>query len=65
MLHLRPQHQWATDVGRVYPAGYVVGISGGDTRDTGLGPYSTGQHLCIQTLRTYRDAFPRGVDACR
>ena len=65
MLHLRPQHQWATEVGRVYPAGYVVGISGGDTRDTGLGPYSTGQHLCIQTLRTYRDAFPRGVDPCR
>ena len=65
MLHLRPQHQWATTVGRVYPAGYVVGLSGGDTRDTGLGPYSTGQHLCIQTLWTYRDAFPRGVDACR
>lgn len=65
MLHLRPQHQWATEVGRVYPAGYVVGLSGGDTRDTGLPVYSTGQHLCIQTLRTYRDAFPRGDDACR
>lgn len=64
-LHLRPQNQWATDVGRVYPAGYVVGLSGGDTRDTGLGPYSTGSHLCVQTLWSYRDAFPRGNDVCR
>jgi hypothetical protein len=65
LLHLRPQHQWATEVGRTYPAGYVVGISGGDTPDTGLGPYSTGQHLCVQTLIPYRAAFPAGVDACR
>lgn len=65
LLHLRPQHQWATDVGRVYPAGYVVGLSGGDTWDTGLPRYSTGQHLCVQTLQPYRAVFPTGTDACR
>jgi hypothetical protein len=65
LLHLRPQHQWATDVGREYPAGYVVGLSGGDTRDTGLPQYSTGQHLCVQTLQPYRAVFPAGTDACR
>ncbi len=65
LLHLRPQNQWATDVGRVYPAGYVVGLSGGDTRDTGYPTWSTGQHLCVQTLWTWRAAFPRGDDACR
>ena len=65
LLHLRPQHQWATDVGRVYPAGYIVGLSGGDTYDTGLPTWSTGQHLCIQTLQPYREVFPSGVDACR
>ena len=65
LLHLRPQHPWATDVGRVYPAGYIVGLSGGDTHDADMLTYSTGQHLCIQTLRSYREAFPSGVDACR
>lgn len=65
LLHLRPQNQWATNVGAVYPAGYVVGLSGGDTRDTGYPTWSTGQHLCVQTLWTYRAAFPRGDDACR
>ncbi len=64
LLHLRPQNQWATAVGQVYPAGYVVGLSGGDTADTGLGAYSTGQHLCVQTLAHYRDAFPEGWDPC-
>lgn len=64
-LHLRPQHQWATAVGHVYPAGYVVGLSGGDTRDTGLGVYSTGAHLCVQSLSPYRACFPAGRDACR
>ncbi len=65
LLHLKPQNQWATDVGRVYPAGYVVGLSGGNTYDTGYPRYSTGSHLCVQTLRTYRSAFPSGRDACR
>ena len=64
LLHLRPQYQWATNVGQVYPAGFIVGLSGGDTPDTGLGPYSTGQHLCVQTLASYRTVFPSGVDAC-
>jgi hypothetical protein len=65
LLHLRPSAQNATNVGEVYPAGFIVGISGGDTPDTGLGVYSTGAHLCVQTLVPYRTAFPGGVDACR
>ncbi len=63
-LHLRPQHQLATTVGRTYPAGYVVGYSGGDTRDTGYPRYSTGPHLCVQTLSSYRACFPAGHVAC-
>lgn len=81
MFHLRPQHMNATNVGQVYPAGFIVGLSGGDTYDTGYchpvpgcSPvncgaascvYSTGAHLCIQTRYGYRDAFPGGTDACR
>lgn len=64
-LHLRPQHQLATVVGKVYPAGYIVGYSGGDTHDTGYPTYSTGAHLCVQTLSPYRACFPSGHDACR
>lgn len=63
-LHLRPQKQLATNVGEVYPAGTIVGYSGGDTADTGLGQYSTGAHLCVQTLEAYRTAFPTGKDPC-
>src|SRR5439155_5840877 len=45
-----------------YPAGYIVGLSGGDTYDTGLGRYSTGQHRCVQTPGNtpFRTAFPYG-----
>ncbi|HEX9101153.1 MAG TPA: hypothetical protein VF997_03060 [Polyangia bacterium] len=59
-LHLRPQHERATIIGHVYPAGYVVGYSGGDTWDTGGAGrgYSTGAHLCVQTLVGFRRAFP-------
>lgn len=64
-LHLRPQNQLATNVGQVYPAGFVVGTSGGDTADTGLPKYSTGAHLCVQTLAAYRTAFPAGKDPCQ
>jgi len=63
-LHLRPSSQWATEVGKVYPAGHVVGLSGGDTYDTGLPKWSSGAHLCVQTIELYRDVFPSGVDAC-
>ena len=65
-LHLRPQHQWATRVGHVYPAGTVVGVSGGDTWDTGGAGrgYSTGPHLCVQTIVGMRAAFPASRDAC-
>ena len=64
-LHLRLANQYATADGTIYPAGFVVGLSGGDTADTGLGPYSTGAHLCVQTLDTYRNCFPTGKDPCR
>jgi hypothetical protein len=63
-LHLRPSSQWATEIGKVYPAGYVVGLSGGDTYDTGKPKWSTGAHLCVQTIDSYRDVFPTGDDAC-
>ena len=63
-LHLKPQYQWATTVGREYPAGYVVGLSGGNTYDTGYPTYSSGSHLCVQTLATWRSAFPSGHDTC-
>jgi hypothetical protein len=64
-LHLRPENQWATSNGTVYPAGYVVGLSGGDTYETGLPKYSSGAHLCVQTLDPYRTCFPAGHDACK
>ena len=64
-LHLRPSAQYTTAVGTVYPAGTVVGLSGGDTPDTGYSTYSSGAHLCVQTLVDYRTAFPKGVDACK
>lgn len=80
MIHLRPQSTNATTVGRVYPRGFVVGYSGGDTWDTGYCRpvpncgvpncaraecvFSTGAHLCIQTLQPYRAVFPGGRDSC-
>ncbi len=64
-LHLRPSAKYTTAIGTVYPAGTIVGLSGGDTADTGLGKYSTGAHLCVQTLAEYRTAFPAGKDACK
>lgn len=63
-LHLRPQKQLATNVGQVYAAGTIVGYSGGDTNDTGYPTYSTGAHLCVQTLAAYRTVFPTGKDPC-
>jgi hypothetical protein len=64
-LHLRLENQYATAVGTIYPAGFVVGLSGGDTAATGLGEYSTGAHLCVQTLEAYRTCFPTGKDPCK
>jgi hypothetical protein len=66
-LHLQvaPSLQYANVDGTIYPAGFVVGLSGGDTADTGLGTYSTGAHLCVQTLDTYRNCFPTGKDPCK
>jgi hypothetical protein len=80
MLHLQPQHQLTTTVGMIYPAGTLVGYSGGDTTDTGYCVaipgcgtpncatatcvYSTGAHLCIQTVDPFHTAFPTGMDAC-
>ena len=64
-LQIAPSLQYANVDGTIYPAGFVVGLSGGDTADTGLGTYSTGAHLCVQTLDTYRNCFPTGKDACK
>ena len=63
-LHLQPTAKYTTTIGKTYPAGTIVGLSGGDSAATGLGTYSTGAHLCVQTLATYRSAFPAGKDAC-
>jgi len=63
-LHLHPDSMYTTSVGTVYPAGTVVGLSGGGTADTGYGTYSTGPHLCVETIDTYRNTFPAGTDAC-
>jgi hypothetical protein len=63
-LHLHPQAQYTTSVGTVYPAGTIVGLSGGGTADTGLGTYSTGPHLCVETVDTWQATFPPGNDAC-
>ncbi len=64
-LHLQPSRRLTTAVGTTYPAGTLVGYSGGSTADTGYPTYSTGAHLCVQTTVSYRTAFPMGVDACR
>lgn len=64
-LHLRPSDKYTTTLGKIYPAGTVVGLSGGDTADTGLPTYSTGAHLCVQTIDLYRDVFPSGTDPCK
>jgi len=79
-LHLQPAHQLTTTVGMTYPAGTLVGYSGGDTTETGYCVaipgcgtsncatgtcvYSTGAHLCVQTDASYRTAFPNSTDPC-
>ncbi len=69
-LHLRPQDAKATQVGALYAAGTVVGLSGGDTLDTGFGrdceghPCSTGAHLCVQSDVHVQTMFPPGGPAC-
>ena len=57
-LHLNPSYERSTWVGHTYPAGYVVGYSGGNTYATGYPTYSSGAHLCVQTLASFRKAFP-------
>lgn len=73
-LHLHPTDQYGRDakyawaIGTIYPGGTVVGLSGGNSCDTGKGSlcspqgiqYSSGSHLCVETPNgTYfRDAFP-------
>lgn len=64
-LHLRPQAKYTTTIGKIYPAGTIVGLSGGDTYDTGKPQYSTGAHLCVQTLDTYGSCFPKGTEPCK
>lgn len=80
-LHLQPSQRLTRAIGTTYPAGTLVGYSGGSTADTGYCVaipgcgtpncttgdcvYSTGAHLCVQTQASYRTAFPTGTDACR
>ena len=64
-LHLRPQNKYATQIGKVYPSGTIVGLSGGDTTDTGYPKYSSGAHLCVQTPDTWESSFPKGVEPCK
>jgi hypothetical protein len=76
-LHLRPSDRYTTSVGTLYDPGTIVGLSGGDTFDTGHPSccddpkaqatctcYSTGAHLCVQTKDPFAAAFPPGQDAC-
>lgn len=63
-LHLQPGARYTNSVNTVYPAGTVVGLSGGNTPDTGYPRYSTGAHLCVETIAAWRTAFPAGQDAC-
>ena len=67
-LHMHPDAQYTTTVGMTYCAGTVVGLSGGGDYSTGCclpGRYSSGPHLCVETLATWRTAFPSGTDTCR
>ncbi len=64
-LHLQPSARYTTKVGTIYPAGTIVGLSGGDSKETGYPIYSSGEHLCVQTLEKYREVFPAGKDACK
>jgi hypothetical protein len=49
----------------VYPSGTIVGLSGGDTADTGYPKYSTAAHLCVQTIDTWASCFPPGMEPCK
>jgi hypothetical protein len=63
-LHLQPTAKYTTEIGKIYPAGTIVGLSGGDSPETGFPVYSTGEHLCVQTLDAWLTVFPPGKDAC-
>jgi hypothetical protein len=64
-LHMQPTAQYTNIIGHVYAAGTIVGLSGGDSGATGYPTYSTGSHLCVETIAAYRTAFPAGTDPCR
>jgi hypothetical protein len=64
-LHLRPQAEYTKTIGKIYPAGTIVGLSGGDTHDTGYPTYSTGAHLCVQTVDTWLHCFSKGTEPCK
>ena len=70
-LHLRPEARDATSVGTVYPAGTIVGLSGGDSWDTGFERpacegrvCSTGAHLCVEGELPFAELFPPSSRAC-
>jgi hypothetical protein len=63
-LHLQPTAKYTTAIGTIYPAGTIVGLSGGDSPETGFPVYSSGEHLCVQTIEEWLTVFPPGKDAC-
>ncbi len=70
-LHLRPQVQLVGTVGAVYPAGTLVGVSGGDSWDTGYERpacdgriCSAGAHLCVEADDHVAAIFPARPLAC-
>jgi hypothetical protein len=63
-LHLQPTAQYTTVDGQIYPAGTVVGLSGGDSTATGYPTYSTGAHLCVESINPWTSVFPAGQDPC-
>ena len=51
-VHLQTIHVSTKDQGRVFPAGFVVGTSGGDTPETNCSRTTCGSvfaHLCVQS----------------
>ena len=61
------QFRWLSEVdfdGRRYrPVGWHID-SHDFEYDTGYPTYSSGSHLCVQTLVTWRSGFPSGHDTC-
>ncbi|MHB1844206.1 MAG: hypothetical protein ACYCWW_05145 [Deltaproteobacteria bacterium] len=71
LLHLRPEDARTTEPGALYPAGTIVGRSGGDTWETGFMRRacagricSNGAHLCVQGDAPFSELFPPDGSSC-